>query len=196
MGISPNVGKVDAESSKKYVNLETIKKTLLSAEGSKFSKVSNTPPNICVDTSLSHNSSNLVSQTTETEAVMLSSREMEVLEILEELESNANANFKVCKHKYKTDDSKIEEYFCSDTVFNLSNKALTEDEIKVLEKGLDFATIQRKVNELELRQDFENFCRRMSIKWHFRNKPSNSFSERPAFSPKSLWKSRLGHPNL
>ena len=31
-------------------------------------------------------------------------------------------------------------------VFNLSNKVLTEDEIKVLEKGLDFASIQRKVN--------------------------------------------------
>ena len=69
MGISPNVGKVDAESSKRYVNLETIKKTLLSAEGSTFSKVSNTPPNNCVDTSLSHNSSSFVSKTTETEAV-------------------------------------------------------------------------------------------------------------------------------
>ena len=82
------------------------------------------------------------------------------------------------------------------TVFNLSNKVLTEGEIKALEKGLDFAPIQRKVNEPELRQDFENFCRRMRIKWHFRNEPSDNFSERPAFSPKSSWKPPLGHPNL
>ena len=87
-------------------------------------------------------------------------------------------------------------YFCSDTVFNLSNKVLTEDEIKVLEKGLDFAPIQRKVNEPELRQDFEDFCRRMMIKWHFRNGTFDNFSERPAFSPKSSWKLPLGHPNL
>ena len=78
-------------------------------------------------------------------------------------------------------------YFCSDTVFNLSNKVLTE--------GLDFAPIQRKVNEPELRQDFENFCRCMRIKWHFRNESSDNFSEIPAFSPKSSWKPPLGHPN-
>ena len=82
------------------------------------------------------------------------------------------------------------------TVFNLSNKVLTEGEIKVLEKGLYFAPIQRKVNEPELRKDFENFCRRMKIIWHFRNEPSDSFSERPAFSSKSSWKPLLGHPNF
>ena len=41
-------------------------------------------------------------------------------------------------------------YFCLYTVFNLSKKILIEEEIKVLEKGLDFAPIQRKVNEPEL----------------------------------------------
>ena len=79
--ISPNVEKVDAESGKRSFDLEAIKKNLLSAEGSKFSKVSNTPPNICVDTSLYHNSSNFVPETTETESVLLSTQDMEVLEI-------------------------------------------------------------------------------------------------------------------
>ena len=145
VGILPNVGKVDEESAKRSVHLETIKKTLLSAEGSKFSKVYNTPPNICVDTSLSHNSYNFVSETTETAPVVLTTQDMEVLEILEQLESNANANFTGYEHKYNTDDSRMKGYFCSDTVFNLSNKVLTEDEIKVLEKGLHFAP---KVNEV------------------------------------------------
>ena len=84
-------------------DLEAIKKTLLKAEGSKFSKVSNTPPYICANTSLFHNSSNFVFGTTETEPVLLSTQDMEVLEILEELESNANANFTGCEHKYNTD---------------------------------------------------------------------------------------------
>ena len=47
----------------------------------------------CVDTNLSHNSSNFVSGTTEIEPVMISSHVKEILEILEELDNNTNANF-------------------------------------------------------------------------------------------------------
>ena len=165
---------------------------MLSAEVSKFSKYSK---DVCVDTSLSYNS-NFVSGTTETEPVMLSTQDMKVLEILEELENNSNANFTGGERNYNIDDSRMKGNFCSDTVFNLSNKVLTEDEIKVSERGLDFAPIQRKVNEPELRQYFENFCRRMRIKWHFRNEPSDKPSERAAFLPKSSWKPPLGNLNL
>ena len=55
------------------------------------------------------------------------------------------------------------------TVFNLSNRVLTDIEIKNLDKGLDFAPIYRKINKPELRQDFAEFCRRMRTKWFFRN---------------------------
>ena len=44
-------------------------------------------------------------------------------------------------------------------LFNLNKKGLTEAEIKVLKKGLDYAPIQNKVNEPEFRSDFEEFCR-------------------------------------
>ena len=47
----------------------------------------------------------------------------------------ALSKFTGCEHKYNTDDSRIKGCFCSDTVFNLSNKVLTVYEIKVLEKG-------------------------------------------------------------
>ena len=50
----------------------------------------------------------------------------------------------------------------------LSKKVSSETEINVLEKGLDFAPIQNKINEPELRKDFEEFFR-MKIRWHFRN---------------------------
>ena len=46
VGISPNAGNVDAESGKRSVDLEAIKKTFFSVEVSKFSKVSNTPPDV------------------------------------------------------------------------------------------------------------------------------------------------------
>ena len=49
---------------------------------------------------------------------------------------------------------------------------LSEKEIKILEEGLD--SIQRKINEPKLRNNFEEFCRRMQIKWYFRNKPSQN----------------------
>ena len=90
----------------------------------------------------------------------------------------------------------LRDYFCSKSVFNLSKKVLTETEIRVLEKGLDFAPIQKSLNEPELRKDFEEFSRRMRCKWHFRNELSENFSETPAFRPKSVWKPPKGHASL
>ena len=37
-------------------------------------------------------------------------------------------------------------YFCYETVFNVNDTVLTDIEIKILEKGLDFAPIQEKIN--------------------------------------------------
>ena len=81
--------------------------------------------------------------------------------------------------------NRLSGYFCSDTIFNLSWKVLTDSEIKVLEKGIHCAPIQSKINEPKLQNDFEEFCRRMRLKWYFRNEPSSKFSETPSFTPKS-----------
>ena len=81
-------------------------------------------------------------------------------------------------------------------MFHLSKKVLTEAEIKVLEKGLDYAPIQDKVNEPELRSEFEEFCWRMRFKWYFRNDSTPDFSQKSSFTPKSSWKPPTGHPNL
>ena len=79
---------------------------------------------------------------------------------------------------------------------NLSKKILTDIEIKVLDKGLDYAPIQNKINEPELRRDFEEFCRRMRPKWYFRNETTPYFKETQVFAPKSTWKPPKRHPNL
>ena len=72
---------------------------------------------------------------------------------------------------------------------------MTDTEIRILEKGLDLAPIQNKINESEL-NDFEEFYRRMGTKWHFRNEPTLEFSETPVFLPKSTWKRPMGYPNV
>ena len=63
-----------------------------------------------------------------------------------------------------TDNTRLTGYFCSETVFNLSNRDLSEAEIKVSEKGLDYAPIQNKINEPELMNDVNEFCRKMHLK--------------------------------
>ena len=61
--------------------------------------------------------------------------------------------------------------------------------LKVLEKGVNFVPIQKKINEPTLRRDFQEFCRRMRTKWNFQNKPSENFIEFPSFKVQSNWKS-------
>lgn len=50
------------------------------------------------------------------------------------------------------DKRKLSGYFCLDT--NWSKRVHSEKEIKILEKGLDYAPMQRKINELGLKGDF------------------------------------------
>ena len=99
---------------------------------------------------------------------MLHTQDNEILGILEELQCSANVsvNNLFCENNVSpdTEQSRLSGYFASNTVFNLSRKVISEVEIKVLEKGLDFAPIQNKINEPELRKDFEEFCRCMRIK--------------------------------
>ena len=103
---------------------------------------------------------------------VLSFQDDELLRILKDLQNKKSVN----SNTNCSDNTRISGYFCSDTVFNLNRRVLSEDEIKVLEKELDFAPIQNKVNDPELRKDFDTFCRRMRIKWYFRNEPSESFT--------------------
>ena len=100
--------KKPVESCKKSVGLEVIIKNLLNTEFLNSLQASNTVLDICVDTSLFHNSFDFVSETTKTEPVMLFAQDKETLEI---------ANFKGCQNNCNTECFRMKEYFCSDTVF-------------------------------------------------------------------------------
>ena len=61
----------------------------------------------------------------------------ELVSILEDLQ---NIDFTGCNNS--TETSRLNGYFCLEAVFNLSKKILTEAEVKVIEKGLEYAPIQ------------------------------------------------------
>ena len=69
-------------------------------------------------------------------------------------------------------------YFCSKAVFNLSRKVLMETEIRVLEKGSGFASTPTRINESDLKRDFNEFSRKVRCKWYFRNEPTENFSKK------------------
>ena len=63
-----------------------------------------------------------------------------------------------------TSSNHLKGHCCSGTIFNLSHKVLSDAAIKIFGKGLDFAPIQRKINESKVTKDFEELCRRTRIK--------------------------------
>ena len=98
------------------------------------------------------------------------------------LESRQNIDTSFAYFDYGVaSEGHLERYFCLDTVFNLSRKVLTDTDIRILEKGLNFVPIQNKINEPELRSDFEEFSPRMRTKWHFRSESAPGFSKTLVF---------------
>ena len=120
-------------SGENVMNLEVIKKDLLNSENSSI--ISASPPALCTNTSSPENPSAYKCNRLSLE----STEDREVLDILEELQ-----NHEPCISNLRTsgtiDDERLQGHFCSDTVFNLSNRVLSKNEIKVLDKGLDERT--------------------------------------------------------
>ena len=131
---------------------------LLEGENNYPSKVEITPPSIYTNSIERRNSSN----TFEKRIVgsdFFTSQDRELISILHELQ-----NSNVSGTRNNTESNCLTGYFCSDTVFNLSHRVWIEVEIGVLEKGLYYALTQNKINEPELIDDFNKFCRRMPLK--------------------------------
>ena len=82
----------------------------------------------------------------------LDTQDEKIINILEELQGSENQRVEC------TGQCRLTGNFVSDTVFNLSIKVLSDAEIRVVEKSLDFAPIQNKLNGPELRRNFKEFC--------------------------------------
>ena len=73
------------------------------------------------------------------DANVFSSQDEELLSILQHLQQNSSSEI-------NSSSKRIVGYFYSDTVLNLRSKVLTDTEINILEKGLDFAPILNETN--------------------------------------------------
>ena len=151
--------KNSSEIGKLKPNFLAIYKNLLFSEQINSSGMVSAPPVLNTDTSTSHNASNSSIRSTCASAdLSLDTQDEEILNIPGELQDSANQRVECTKQCRLTGN------FVSDTLFNLSSNVLSDTEIRVLEKGLDFAPIQNKLNEPELRRDFKQFCQCMRLK--------------------------------
>ena len=84
----------------------------------------------------------------------------------------------------------MEGKFASQNVFNLSDRLLTENEIKVLDNGLNFVPTPEKLDRLQIKNDLEKLGRLgrdIKLRMFYKNDLSPSFSEKPAFKVPSSW---------
>ena len=88
-----------------------------------------------------------------------------------QLKSNPNGNKK----------ERMKEKFVSKNVFNLSNRVLTESEISVLGKGLNFVQKPEKRDHYQIRKDPQRLGGDIKLKMYYKTEPSSVFSEKPAF---------------
>jgi len=130
------------------------------------------------------------------DSISLVTQDDELISVIGDLQNSVDDIQDIRNIEFDSYEGRIKGNFCSETVFNLSKRDLTNTEIKVLDKGLDFAPIQNKINEPELRKDFESFARLMRIRWHFRNHADNNSNTQEKHTPKSAWKPPLAHPNV
>ena len=111
----------------------------------------NLPPLICTDTYTYKYASNSTIESGCESDVCLDNYDKEILSILEDLQcprKPVKGQSQISVPSVRTEQYRLSGSFVSDTVFNLSRKIFTDTEIKVLKTGLDFAPIQRKLNEL------------------------------------------------
>ena len=89
-------------------------------------------------------------------------------------------------------NKRMEGKFVSQNVFNLSDRVLTKNEIKVLDKGLSFVPTTEKVDRLQIKNDFAKLGRDIKLRMFYQNDLSPSFSEKPAFKVPSSWTPPIG----
>ena len=94
-----------------------------------------------------------------------------------QLKSNTNGNKK----------ERMEGKFVSKNVLNLSNRVLTESEIRVLDKGLNFVPTPEKLDRYQIKKDLERLGRDIILKIDYKTEPTPAFSEKPAFKVPSNW---------
>ena len=86
-------------------------------------------------------------------------------------------------------DGRLKGKFVGENVINLSKRDLSENEISLLSKGLNFIPTCNKVDVARLKMELEQFGRMLRLKWHFRDDkrdiPINPFKTKSTFNPRN-----------
>ena len=92
-----------------------------------------------------------------------------------------NTNQNLVESTGDEDKARLNEKFVSKNVFNLSHRALTDSEIRVLDKGSNFVPTPGKLDQFQIENDLERLGREIKLKMHFKTKSTVAFSEKAAF---------------
>ena len=120
--------------------MAAIRSGLLTEENFSSAKFDTFPPVRDSNSSVVSNSSNSSIHLEKS----FDAQDEEMLKILEVLLHSSNRETSVmgiCS--ITANENSLTVYFCWDTIFNLSNSVLSDNEIKVFEKDLNFGPIQR-----------------------------------------------------
>ena len=82
-------------------------------------------------------------------------------------------------------DGKLQGNFVSKNVVNLSKRNLTDSEISLLSKGLNFIPTSNRIDKAKLKRELEALGRMLRLKSHFRNEEKDFDPEK--FKPKSTF---------
>ena len=92
-------------------------------------------------------------------------------------------------NRAKLKDNRLEGKFVSKNVTNLSQRQLTNWEISLLSKGLNFVPTPNRIDKAKLKQELEGFGRKLRLTWHFRN-DERIFDWNTKFRPKSTFNAK------
>ena len=86
---------------------------------------------------------------------------------------------KVVIAKSNTNENKkggMEGKFFSKNIMNFSNRVLTENEIRVLDKGLNFVPTPEKLDRYQIKKDLERLARNIKLRMYYKTEPTLAFS--------------------
>ena len=85
-------------------------------------------------------------------------------------------------------DFRLQGNFVSENVVNLSKRNVTDSEISLLSKGLNFVPTSNTIDKAKLKRKLEALGRMLRLKWHFRNEEKDF--DLGKFKPKSTYNPR------
>ena len=107
------------------------------------------------------------------------------MQFRQSLGESRNSQLKGNTNKYTKE--RTEGMFVSKNILNLSNRVLTEYEIRVLGKGLNFVLTYEKLDHYQIKKDLQRLRRDIKLRMYYKTDATPAFSENKEFKIPSNW---------